>query len=464
MDRPSRSANTVNPRYASPPPDAQRPLGDITNRGLGKTPPRKISADRSMELLESPARKRSLEKENSSTENTPERKISDVTNGKSPPRRTSADSFRGLPMPEETEGKSVFGNDGTFVDKKGRSLLPPQGGLDISNVFSDLPKKKCFDELQGSVYVSAAGSIPVKASLGKRIGIPMLSLSALGISKENEVSQDPFISPGKLLELGAELIPEGVAAIDFLSKKGVNVDGCLGKGANGSAYKTTVSDEASASIASAAPMIYKKEKELKLLTDINSKPKFWRHHDPAAARINLPHLAKPIAFLVEVKMQGRKTERFYVPADKIKEFGVLLPTDASVRMEGQLAEKATGKNLAELIKEDENFFHPDGPHFTNIIRAVDEFLRAAHDRNFIHRDLKPANIMYDPASEKVTIIDTGEASRLRRRGKTDEEVKTTTEERRLSNPTGSSSYLGTCCFMAPSIIGAKKYGSEVDFF
>lgn len=465
MDGPSRTAKTAASRYASPPPEARRPFGDVTNRGL-KTPPRQISADCRMELMKSPSRKPVAEKENSSAENTPERKISDVTNRKSPSRDVPLDAFSYLPMPESTEGKSVFGNQDSLVNIRPGSLLPSEDGLDTRHAFSDFPEGRSFHNVAQSLDISAA-PIGVLETSKKTIRVPPLSSVALGIAPEAaEVSQEPFISPEKFLELRAELIPESIGLTDFLSKKGVNVGSRLGKGANGVAYETTVNDEAPESISSSAPMIYKKENKPRLLTDIESKPKFWRHHDASVARLDLPHVVKPVAFLVLVEMYARKTERFYVPADKIKEFGALLPADASVKMEAQLSEKAPGKNLAELIKEDRNFFHPGGPHFAKVVCAVDEFLRAAYTKNFIHRDLKPANIMYDSLSGKVTIIDTGEASRLRRRGKSDEEVVTPRHiaEGRHSNPTGSRTNRGTRCFMAPSINKTEKYGSEVDFF
>ena len=120
--------------------------------------------------------------------------------------------------------------------------------------------------------------------------------------------------------------------------------------------------------------------------------------------------------------------------------------------------KAPGRTLQELRTRGEVSFDPQGKPFRSVAIAAHQFLCASHPRNLLHRDLNLNNIMYDPATEEVTIVDTGEALRLRRRGKTEEEVK----NKEASNPPTTTKYTGTPWFMAPSVIHEREYGSEVD--
>jgi serine/threonine protein kinase len=156
-------------------------------------------------------------------------------------------------------------------------------------------------------------------------------------------------------------------------------------------------------------------------------------------------------------------ERFDLSAEKSKEFALLLPPHATVMLEGELMLKASGKTLAQLIKEKKVSLGPDDVHFKKILIAVNEFLKATYPHNFIHRDLKPENILYDIDSGEVTIIDKGESSRLRSRDKND--MQTLLTKGRLStNLETSTKQLGTRDYMAPSMFEGKEYGSEVDYF
>ncbi|MFI0347312.1 MAG: hypothetical protein ACH346_00875 [Chthoniobacterales bacterium] len=463
MDGPSRITNTTvvrDERYESPPP-TRRVLKDSTNTAYG------------IRQVDSSPRKGStiFEKENSNNENTPphtpERKISveKVTSspegfkkGGTPPRKAALDDGNVyFPISGGTTGRSVsvLGNDGPlpFDAIIGRSLLTPP---DIGHPLFDLAAKGSSNELPQAAAKSSSGIML------KSLKMPKLSFSGLGIADpEAEVSQESFISEEKLSELGCKFIPEDLGANKFLSEQGMDVGDLIGTGANGFVYDIILNNNASTPLRVAAPLIYKKEKQPRLVAA--KKP--WRHGELSLLRLNLPYAAKTLFLIIQVN-NIKNLKQFYVPADSIREYMRQISEDASVKIVGHIEPKAPGKNLMSLIEEDKNFFHPDRPHLANIIRAADDFLRAAYDSNFIHRDLKPANIMYDPASGKVTIIDAGEASRLRRRNKTDDQTKRPEETKKglASNPEGSTSYLGTRCFMAPSVAKGREYGSEVDFF
>ena len=259
----------------------------------------------------------------------------------------------------------------------------------------------------------------------------------------------PMIDPKVLSFLGVKSIPETMTLQECLSAEEMLLSKkAVGIGSFGSAYEIISQ--------SRSPLIFKIEKAPKLVPE----KKFWRHSDFSPTRLDLPYLVKPLSYLVSVETADGRTERFYLPSSKTKEFGQALPPDAQVKIEGQLMEKAPGANLYRLAMEKTISFFPGGPHFKNIFIALNKFLQESYKHNFIHRDLKPENIIYDPESGTVTIIDTGESSRLRSRGKSDEQIK----QGSLSNPLKSTRRQGTRNFMAPTITKGVEYASEVDFF
>lgn len=319
---------------------------------------------------------------------------------------------------------------------------------------------------QVSVTTTQAGKPPRKK--------PALALHIpVRVSREEPPStapQEPIFPPEFLAALGVDglhgkavdqefedlLIQKGMkpsyTALSTFDKRApdklLSVNSIIASGASGTAYEILAPDGTS--------LLYKAEKYPNVLTDsINRGMAFWRDGDLSPAGLNLPHLVKTTFYFFKLNLPDGREEKFFVPADKVKEFAQHVPPDAKVQLEGQLMEKAPGDTLAQLLSQGNISFHPDDRdgHFLTIVKAVNEFLFAAYAHNFVHRDLKPENILYDSKSKTVTIIDTGEASHLGERDNpTDGEPAYSTKQR------------GTRQIMAPTMFEGKEYGSEVDFF
>jgi hypothetical protein len=270
-------------------------------------------------------------------------------------------------------------------------------------------------------------------------------------SSLSPTSSLPILSTETLSQLGVDVISDETTNEELLSQKGFQINQRLGSGSFGAAYELSYQN----SSAQDPLLICKFEKQPKAIT---GNEKSWRHSNFGADRLDLPHLVKTASYFLSVELPDRRTERFFLPANKVRDFSQQLPAGAIVKIEGQIMARAPGENLAALLDKKEISLHPNDLHFQKIVIAVNEFLKAAYDRNFIHRDLKPENIMYDPASGRVTIIDTGESSRLRRRGKEESQLKGP------SNPISSQKRLGSRFYMAPTIFQGDEYSSEVDYF
>ena len=240
---------------------------------------------------------------------------------------------------------------------------------------------------------------------------------------------------------------------NYFSSKNIQIGLQLGEGAHGIVYETNVNGDRTS-------CVYKKEvtqperiKDRRQFSD----PQFWRQGDCAASRLRLPSIAKTLLFIVVVQKPGQqKAERYSVPANKMKLFGMELPDGTRLKIEGQLMERAQGENLNKLMTLYPADFAPGSPRFTNITRGLFESLREMQGHNLAHRDIKPDNIIYNPATEKVTLIDFGSAERLRKLGKINNAEH--------FNPVASSKRHGTLKYIAPSIFKSMPHGSEVDFF
>lgn len=187
--------------------------------------------------------------------------------------------------------------------------------------------------------------------------------------------------------------------------------------------------------------------------------KFWRQSDFAASRLHdIPHLIKPLFFIVMVKTPDGSQKKFFVPGSKTKEFGKTLPAGSKVFLQGQLMEKASGTAIEALREKGLATFSPDRSHFRNIAVALHDFLKVARPHNFIHRDLSLNNIIYNLETKKVDIIDLGESLRLRSRGKTDATMKNKINP----NPAVSKTFKGTPNFMGPAVVHQKEYAAETE--
>lgn len=239
---------------------------------------------------------------------------------------------------------------------------------------------------------------------------------------------------------------------DVLASKGIErAPHFFGKGAFGRVYDATIKGD---------PKSYLYKHYLKPVSFEKGEGKFWRQSDFAAARLHdIPHLVKPLFFIVLVKGADGSQKKIFLPESKVQQFGKSLPPGSNVFLQGQFMEKVPGRPLQALREEGLTPFTPDRPHFRNIAIALHRFLTASRPHNFMHRDLSLNNIIYDRmGTKKVSIIDIGQGVRLRSRGKVEEMMK----NKIAPNPASSKVFTGTPDFMAPAVIHQEDYAAEID--
>lgn len=205
--------------------------------------------------------------------------------------------------------------------------------------------------------------------------------------------------------------------------------------------------------------VYKKEKRdvSKALTERSAS--FWREGDCAAARLHdLSNLARPLFFIFRVSQEGKPEELHYVPTNHVKAFGMRLSGEATVFLEGQLMERASGESLDKIILKKSSIFSLiGGKHFNNMVRGLFYILKELQAHNLVHRDIKPENIFYNIETGEVTLIDFGSATRLRKKEKEKNDE--------ISRYASTSTELGgTLKYISPRVLQQKPYGSEVDLF
>ncbi|MEI6417169.1 MAG: serine/threonine-protein kinase, partial [Verrucomicrobiota bacterium] len=211
--------------------------------------------------------------------------------------------------------------------------------------------------------------------------------------------------------------PEDMTHFDgidtLLASKGIErAPHFFGKGAFGRVYDATIKGD---------PKSYLYKHYLNPVSFTKEEGKFWRQSDFAAARLHdIPHLVKPLFFIVLVKGADGSQKKIFLPESKVQQFGKSLPPGSNVVLQGQFMEKVPGRPLQALREEGLTLFTPDRPHFRNIAIALRRFLTASRPHNFMHRDLSLNNIIYDKNTKKVSIIDIGQGVRLRSRGKVEE--------------------------------------------
>ncbi|MFZ9690301.1 MAG: serine/threonine-protein kinase, partial [Phycisphaerales bacterium] len=90
------------------------------------------------------------------------------------------------------------------------------------------------------------------------------------------------------------------------------------------------------------------------------------------------------------------------------------------------------------------------PVVASIIQQLGAALEAAHAQGIIHRDLKPANIMYDPAEQKVRLLDFG--------------IARDAEEPAEERLTRAGFFVGTLQYVAPEALSGELVGEQADVY
>jgi serine/threonine protein kinase len=84
-----------------------------------------------------------------------------------------------------------------------------------------------------------------------------------------------------------------------------------------------------------------------------------------------------------------------------------------------------------------------------IVEQLGQALSAVHAAGIVHRDLKPANIMYDPATQRVTLLDFGIAR------------DSDNAEERL---TRAGFFVGTLQYVAPESLSGELVNEQADVY
>ncbi|HLB33829.1 MAG: hypothetical protein A3F67_08870 [Verrucomicrobia bacterium RIFCSPHIGHO2_12_FULL_41_10] len=292
------------------------------------------------------------------------------------------------------------------------------------------------------------------------------TIGCLGLKKRLEtlaiILQLPSPTEGKLPEKSVFILssPTIDPTSAFLKTCGIKRLNILGKGGFGTAYTVDCNGNTK-------DFVYKKEAQPVLLRGKSLNPqvncKFWRQGDIAAARLkDIRNMAQPQFFILLVKKSPnapQDTEYHYVPADKVKEFGVDLmkqSPNAQVYLHSQIMTRASGEGLEKLIDNKKINTDPTQSDFKNIVHGLYSFVASTNPRNFVHRDIKPQNLIYNKKTGNLTVIDTGLGEHLARRGKIG-------RPKGASNPKTSFRAAGSVPYLSPRTFSDKKgYGSEVD--
>ncbi len=186
-------------------------------------------------------------------------------------------------------------------------------------------------------------------------------------------------------------------------------------------------------------------------------PFFWREGDLAATTLRISEgLVKPLFFIFRICQNNETDQLHFVPANHVKAFGMKLPLKSSVFLEGELMERASGNDLEKIITNNRSKIHITERHFLNVVSGLFKVIQNLQIHNFVYRDLKPENIFYDFKTGKVTLIDFGLATRLRKKEKMDHEAHL--------HLITSTRYAGSPDYISPRVLKKEPYGSEIDFF
>lgn len=162
----------------------------------------------------------------------------------------------------------------------------------------------------------------------------------------------------------------------------------------------------------------------------------------AAVKILLPRLSQdPVAvkrFLREAEFGVRLTHPNIV---RVYDYG---ETDG---LHYLALEWADGEPLASFVERSGRL----APGLVAVIvRQIGSALSAVHRAGIIHRDLKPANIMYEPGTQRATLLDFGIAR----------DADLSPEERL----TRAGFFVGTLQYVAPETLSGELVGEQADVY
>jgi len=162
----------------------------------------------------------------------------------------------------------------------------------------------------------------------------------------------------------------------------------------------------------------------------------------AAVKVLIPRLAKdPVAikrFLREAEFGGRLNHPNIV---RTYDYG------EADGLHYLALEWAEGEPLGNFVTRSG---HLAPAVAATIVEQLGAALTVSHKAGIIHRDLKPANIMYDPATQRVKLLDFGIAR----------DAEGSPEERL----TRAGFFVGTLQYVAPETLSGELVGEQADVY
>ena len=162
----------------------------------------------------------------------------------------------------------------------------------------------------------------------------------------------------------------------------------------------------------------------------------------AAVKVLIPRLAKdPVAikrFLREAEFGGRLNHPNIV---RTYDYG------EADGLHYLALEWAEGEPLGNFVTRSG---HLAPAVAATIVEQLGAALTVSHQAGIIHRDLKPANIMYDPATQRVKLLDFGIAR----------DAEGSPEERL----TRAGFFVGTLQYVAPETLSGELVGEQADVY
>lgn len=158
----------------------------------------------------------------------------------------------------------------------------------------------------------------------------------------------------------------------------------------------------------------------------------------ALARVELPHVAKPIAMVIRVgqpvvadlshrhsethnvSLGGERgavffnEESYLVPTDRIEAFLAVQKSEANLSITAVQMPAGSGMDLSKVTAQ----APLSDTEFGKLAAGMYMGLNEMHSAGLAHRDIKPGNLMFDRAAGEVMLIDLGSTQALDANGQT----------------------------------------------